>query len=146
MIGMGHEFVGNGLAALSFNLQAANTLESIARELRAWHATGLRIAIWGGAGEAAAFLQTHGVDQLRFPIVVDSDRTNAGKLVRGTGQTIRSPDWQLDHPTDIILIPCHWRAAEIVREIDAAHIACEGILIPQQGRLVDFHAIDIVLA
>ena len=66
--------MGNGLAALSFNLQAANTLESIARELRAWHDTGLRIAIWGGAGESAAFLQTHGLDANRFPLVVDSDQ------------------------------------------------------------------------
>jgi hypothetical protein len=142
---MGQHFTP-GLAALSFNLQVANTLESIATELRAWYNTGLRIAIWGGAGESAGFLQTHGVDALRFPIVVDSDPTNADTLVPGTGQTIRSPDWLLDHPVDIILIPCHWRAAEIVRQIDAAHIAYEGILIPREGRLVDFHAAEMILA
>ena len=143
---MGHEFVGNGLAALSFNLQPANTLESIARELRAWHNTGLRIAIWGGAGESATFLQTHGLDGHRFPILIDSDPALAGTSVPGTSQTIRSPDWLLDHPVDIILIPCHWLAAEIVRQIDAAHIAYDGILIPREGRLVDFHAADMILA
>ena len=146
MIGMRHECVGNGLAALSFNLQAASTLESIASELRAWHNTGLRIAIWGGAGESAAFLQTHGLDANRFPLVVDSDPASAGTSVPGTGQTIRSPNWLLENPVDIILIPCHWLATEIVRQIDAAHIAYEGILIPREGRLVDFHAADMILA
>ena len=118
----------------------------IATELRAWHATGLRIAIWGGTGESAAFLQTHGLDALRFPIVVDSDLANAGALVPGTRQLIRSPDWLMENPVDIILIPCHWQAAEIVREIDAARIAYEGILVPQEGTLVDFHAAEMVFA
>jgi hypothetical protein len=142
---MGHHSTP-GLAALASSLQAANTLASIARELRAWHNTGLRIAIWGGAGESAAFLQTHGIDALRFPVVVDSDPANAGATVPGTGQTIRSPDWLLRHPADIILIPCHERAADIVRQIDAAHIAYEGILVPHHGHLVDFHAAEIVIA
>src|ERR1035441_3478783 len=103
---MGHHSTP-GLAALSCNLQAANTLESIATELRAWHNTGLRIAVWGSTGESAAFLQAYNLDALRFPIVVDSDPARAGTLVPGTGQTIRSPDWLLDHPVAIILIPCH---------------------------------------
>src|SRR5450755_2585655 len=41
-------------------------------ELSAWHATGLRIAVWWSGGESAAFLQAHGWDACRFPIVVDS--------------------------------------------------------------------------
>ena len=123
----------------------ANARESIAAELGAWHTTGLRIAIWGGAGESAAFLQTYGLDARRFPVVVDSDPASTGTFVRGTGQVIRSPNWLLDNPVDIILIPCQWRAADIVREIDAARIAYEGILIPQEGRLVDFHAAEMIL-
>ena len=101
--------------------------DSIATELAAWHTTGLRIAIWGSAAESAAFLQTHGLDALRSPTVVDSG-------------------WLLDNPVDIILIPCPGRAAEIVRQIDAARIAYEGILIPHQGHLVDFHAAEMILA
>ena len=75
-----------------------NIGESVARELGAWHSTGLRIAIWGGTGESAAFLETHGLDAHRFPIVVDSDPGSAGTSVPGTGQMIRFRDWLLDHP------------------------------------------------
>jgi len=135
-----------GLAALAFNLEAAGNLESMARELRAWHATGLGIAIWGGGEEAALFLTTHGLDALRFPIVVDSDAAKAGTRAPGTGQTVRSPGWLLDHPVDIILIPCPSEAPRIVREIDAAGIPYEGILVPQEGRLVDFRAAEMVIA
>ena len=110
---------------------AENARDSIARELAAWLTTGLRIAIWGSTAESAAFLETHGLDARRF-------------VVPGTGQSIR--DWLLGHPPDIILIPCPWRAADIVREIDAARIAYEGILIPHQGHLVDYHAAEMMLA
>jgi hypothetical protein len=124
---------------------AENTRDGIARELHAWHTTGLRIAILGTTGESATFLETHGLDAGRF-LVVDSDSDRAGALVPGTSQTIRSPEWLLDHPVDIILIPCPWRAADIVREIDAARITYEGILIPHQGHLVDYHAAEMILA
>jgi hypothetical protein len=110
---------------------AGNTRDRIAIELAAWHTTGLRIAIWGSAAESAAFLETHGLDAHRF-------------LIPGTGQPIR--DLLLDNPVDIILIPCPWLAAGIVREIDAAHITYEGILIPHQGHLVDYHAAEMMLA
>jgi hypothetical protein len=125
---------------------AENTRDGIARELHAWHITGLRIAIWGSGGEFANFLEAHGPDAFRFLMVVDSDPARAGTLVPGTSQTIRSPDWLLGHPADIILIPCPWRAADIVREIDAARITYEGILIPHQGHLVDYHAAEMILA
>ena len=102
-------------------------MESIATELRAWYTTGLRIAIWGSAGEAAAFLQAHGVDDLRFPVM-------------------SSPAGLAENPVDIILIPCRAQADEIVRTIDKARIPYEGILVPDEGRLVDFHAAEILFA
>ena len=108
-----------------------NIRDSIAGELAAWLATGLRIAIWGSTAESAAFLETHGLDAGRF-------------LVPAAGQPIR--DWLLDHPVDILLILCPWQAAAIVRQIDAARIPYEGILIPQEGHLADFHAAGMVLA
>jgi hypothetical protein len=110
---------------------AENSRDGIARELDAWHTTGLRIAIWGSGGESAAFLETHGLDAHRF-------------VVPGAGHATR--DWLLENPVDIILIPCPWRAADIVRQIDAARIPYEGILIPQEGHLVDFHAAEMILA
>ena len=120
--------------------------ESIASELRAWLNTGLRIAIWGSAAEAAVFLETHSLDPRRIPVVVDSGPAGQDAPAAGGGQSIRSPDWLREHPADIILIPCARRAARIVREIDAARIAYEGILVPQDGRLVDFHAVEMVFA
>jgi hypothetical protein len=102
-------------------------MENIARELRAWYTTGLHIAIWGGAGEPAAFLQAHGVDDLRFPVII-------------------SPTWLMENPVDIIVIPCRSQADEIVRAIDKARIPYEGILIPDEGRLVDFHAAEMMFA
>lgn len=123
-----------------------NPAENIAAELRAWHTTGLRIAIWGGAGESAAFLETYRMDAQQFPIVVDSDPTKAGTFVPGTGQTIRSHRWLIENPVDIILIPCRRQAVDIVHQIDAVHITYEGILIPHEGHLVDFHAAEVILA
>jgi hypothetical protein len=102
-------------------------MENIARELRAWHRTGLRIAVWGGEDESAAFLHAHGVDDLRFPV-------------------IGSPAWLIENPVDIILIPCRAQANEIVRAIDRARIPYEGILIPDEERLVDFHAAELLFA
>jgi hypothetical protein len=125
---------------------AENTRDGIARELHAWHTTGLLIAIWGSGGEFTAFLEAHGPDAFRFLVVVDSDPARVGTLVPGTSQTIRCREWLLENPVDIILIPCPWRAADIVREIDAARVTYEGILIPQEGHLVDFHAAEMILA
>src|SRR4249920_1133794 len=102
-------------------------MENIATEIRAWYTTGLRIAIWGGAGESAEFLQAHGVDDLRFPV-------------------IGSPASLMENPVDIILIPCRAQANEIVRTIDKARIPYEGILIPEEDRLVDFHAAEMMFA
>ena len=102
-------------------------MENIASELRAWYSTGLRIAMWGTVDESAAFLQAHGVDDLRFPV-------------------ISSTAWLIENPVDIILIPCRAKADAIVRAIDRARIPYEGILIPDEGGLVDFHAAEILFA
>jgi hypothetical protein len=101
-------------------------MDGIAAELRAWHYTGLRIAIWGDARGTADFLEAHGLDAHRFPL-------------------IRHLDWLMENPVDIILIPSEYRAADIVHQIDAARIAYDGILIPRDGRLVDFHAAEMLL-
>ena len=81
----------------------------------------------GATGEAVAFLQAHGVDAHRFPVIA-------------------SLAWLIDNPVDIILIPCPSQAGQIVRAIDKAHIPYEGILIPDEGRLVDFHAAEMMFA
>jgi hypothetical protein len=118
----------------------------IAGELSAWRATGLRLIVWGGDAESAAFLETHGLDAERFPIVVDSDPRRISTFVHGAGQLILSPAWLLENPVDIILIPSPRRAEDAVRQIDAAHIPYEFILLPKEGHLVDFHATRMIFA
>ena len=134
------ESVGNGLAALSFFTQARLAQANIAVQLAALYESGQRVAIWGGTGKSAAFIHAHRVDAERFPIVVDSDAAKAGTFVPGTGQLIRFRDWLLDNPVDVIVIPCPWRAADIVREIHEHGIHYERILIDYHGELVDFYS------
>jgi len=55
----------------------------------ALHATRRPVAIWGGTGKSAAFMNRYAVDAARFPIVVDSDPAKVGTFVPGTGQEIR---------------------------------------------------------
>lgn len=134
------ESVRNGLAALSFLTQARLAKKNIAAQLTALYESRKRVAIWGGTGKSAAFIHAHQVDAERFPIVVDSDAAKAGTFVPGTGQPIRFRDWLLENPADVIVIPCQWRAADIVREIRKYGIHYEAILIDHRGELVDFHS------
>ena len=99
---------------------------------------GKNVAIWGGTGKAAAFINSYKLDAGRFPIVVDSDKAKAGTFVPGTGQEIRYRDYLLEHPAEIIIIPMHWRAQDVVNEISRNNISYSEILIEHDGQLVDF--------
>lgn len=136
------ELIRNGLAALRFRAQAERSRTRIQAQLAALHESGQRVAIWGGTGKSAAFLNAHSVDTERFPYVVDSDRAKAGTYVPGTGQLIQFRDQLLKEPVDVILIPCQWRAADIVREIQQHGIGYELILIDYQGELVNYFAAE----
>ena len=132
------ESIGNGLAALRFLAAAGRARQRIAQQLTALYQSGKRVAFWGGTGRAAAFINAHGADAERFPTVVDSDRLKAGSYVPGSGQLIRFRDWLIEHPADVIVIPCQWRATDIFREIREQGIRYETILIDRQGELVNF--------
>jgi hypothetical protein len=134
------ESVRNGLAAVQFAADAEQAQKNIAAQLTLLHGSGKRVAIWGGTGKSAAFMNSHGVDAERFPTVVDSDTDKAGTYVPGTGQLIRFGDWLVAHPADVIIIPCQWRAADIVHEIEQRGITYDVALIPYKGKLVDFHS------
>jgi C-methyltransferase C-terminal domain/Methyltransferase domain len=107
-------------------------------QLMALHASGRRIAIWGGTGKSAAFMNRYGLDAERFPIVVDSDPAKIGTFVPGTGQEIRSRDLLEEHPADVVIVPPQWRAADIVVEMVRNGIAAEAVVIEHGGRLVDY--------
>ena len=97
-----------------------------------------KIAVWGGTGKAATFIQHYGLDCARFPFIVDSDIQKAGTYVPGTGQRIRHYSELLSNPVDIIIIPTQWRAADIYNEIKRENISYSQILIEYSGKLVDF--------
>ncbi|HLI78618.1 MAG TPA: hypothetical protein VKV03_01475, partial [Candidatus Binataceae bacterium] len=98
----------------------------------------VRVAIWGGTGKSAAFINRYSVDRMRFPIVVDSDTAKVGTFVPGTGQEIRSREWLKDNPGAVIIIPPQWRALDIVLETEAAGICFRQILIEHEGALIDY--------
>ena len=128
--------VERAAAATSFDHAVRATAAHIQAQLVPLAAR--RTAIWGGTGKAAAFINTHNLDADRFPIVVDSDPDKVGTFVPGTGQPIRGRNWLIANPADVIIIPAHWRARDIVREMAAAGIEAELVLIEHGGRLIDY--------
>jgi len=118
---------------------AARRAERVIRQqLASLHSAGRKVAIWGGTGKSAAFMNRYGVDAMRFPIVVDSDPAKTGTFVPGTGQQIRERDWLLANPVHTIIIPPQWRAADIVAEMDQDGIAVRRVAIEHNGRLIDY--------
>jgi len=125
--------------ATDFRLRAAISEDLVCVQLEQMLAQGRRIAIWGGTGKAAVFINRFRLDAKRFPLVVDSDPAKVGTFVPGQGQRICSRDTLLQHAVDVIIIPMAWRAQDVWLEIQEAGIACEQVLLEHQGVLVDFH-------
>ncbi len=122
-------------------LRAADAgLERIPAQLERLARSGATVAIWGGTGKSAAFINRYGLDRVRFPVVVDSDAAKVGTFVPGTGQEIRFRDWLKDHPGAVIIIPPQWRALDIVLEMERAGISFSQVLIEHQGALIDYFA------
>jgi hypothetical protein len=126
--------------AMHFAEAVERSETTVGLQLASLAMSGKRVAVWGGTGKSAAFINHYGLDRSRFPLVVDSDPEKAGTCVPGTGQLIRHRDCLLENPAQVILIPPQWRAADIVREMRAAGIRFEVVLIEHNGMLVDFFA------
>ncbi len=124
--------------ARAFLEHARQAGKTIQLQLASLVISGKGVAIWGGTGKSAAFMNAYGVDGERFPIVVDSDAGKAGTFVPGTGQLIRTRDWLVENPAEVIIIPPQWRARDIVEEIHACGIRFETVLIEHGGRLIDY--------
>ena len=124
--------------AMAFRSEAIESRRSVQQALQTLADSGKTIAIWGGTGKAAAFINQYGLKPQQFPLVVDSDPEKAGTHVPGMGQEIRFRDYLVDHPVDIILIATQWRTPDIAEEIELCSITCEQILLEHCGRLVDY--------
>lgn len=103
-------------------------------------AAGKRVAVWGGTGKGAFFINLYKLDAQRFPVVVDSDISKVGTFVPGTGQEIQFRDVLKDSPVDIVIIPTQWRSRDIEAEMQREGIVVEDILIEHGGDLVSLRA------
>lgn len=129
-------------AARTFFQDAQVAHQTICEQLATFHAQHKRVAIWGGTGKSAAFMQRYEMDAIRFPFVVDDDINKTGTYVPGTGQLIRFRDWLVENPVDIIIIPPQWRATDIITGMVRSGIEADTILIEHNGRLIDFRRED----
>lgn len=123
--------------ATQFCREAECSQQRIRAQLDVLAASGQRVAIWGGTGKAAAFINRFGADAQRFPLVVDSDPDKAGTFVPGTGQEIRFRDLLKQEPVDVVIVPTQWRARDIVAEMAREGIVAN-VLIEHDGCLLDF--------
>jgi hypothetical protein len=139
LLGKSVEAVRHASEATQMYQGAMHGLVTIREQLAKLYESGKRVAIWGGTGKGAAFINHYGADGTRFPVVVDSDRDKVGTFVPGMGQEIRFRDYLLTWPAEVLLIPMQWRARDILHEMTQAGIHCGQILIEHGGRLVDFH-------
>ncbi|MBI82266.1 MAG: methyltransferase [Planctomycetaceae bacterium] len=124
--------------ATRFRIGSREAKETVGRQLDELAATGQRVAIWGGTGKAAAFINNYAVDAKRFPLVVDSDPDKVGTHVPGQGQMIRSRDLLRDAPAEVLIIPMQWRTRDILNEMEREQIQCPLVLIEHEGRLINF--------
>jgi hypothetical protein len=124
-------------SSLAFRAAAQKAPATMDRQLSRLHASGKKIAIWGGVGKSSAFLNIYKLDAERFPLVVDSDRAKAGTFVPGTGQQIQHCTVLQSESVDMIFIGAQWRAKDIVREIGTMGLSAE-IILEHEGVLVDY--------
>lgn len=128
----------HAVESLRFQKKTVEKKEQIQQQLAALLKQGKTVAIWGGTGKGAAFINFFNLNKELFPLVVDSDPDKVGTFVPGAGQKILFRDQLKEHAVDIILIPTQWRAADIVQEIEKCKITCEKILIEHDGNLISF--------
>ncbi|MBN2476189.1 MAG: methyltransferase domain-containing protein [Pirellulales bacterium] len=122
-------------AAEAFRQRIDRQLVEVRGELRRLRAEGRTIAFWGGTGKGAAFLNAFRLAADEFPLVVDSDCHKVGRYVPATAQEIRSPDYLVRNPADVIVITTRWRAGDILEEIRQRGIRCETVLMLEGGQL-----------
>lgn len=124
--------------AISFQQNALKAMVVIQEQLDKLAKSGQSVAIWGGTGKSAAFMNRYNCDAERFPLVVDSDPAKVGTYVPGTGQQIRFRNYLIDHYAHTIIIPPQWRAEDILQEMKFYNIQFETILIEKKSHLVNY--------
>lgn len=137
-LSVNREAVQQGKDAQIFSKLTQTSKQNIIAELNSLFESEQSLAIWGGTGKAATFIQHYQLDNDRFPYVVDSDSEKVGTFVPGMGQEIRHSSELTVIPADIIIITTQWRAADIYAEIKSRNIHYKKIVLEYNGYLVDF--------
>ena len=137
-LGSKRERIERATRALRFRQESCESEARVRAQLDDLARRGLRIAIWGGTGKAAAFVNRNGLDADRFPLVVDSDPAKVGTHVPGMGQRIEAPEILTREPVDVLLIATQWRARDIVLEAEGLGLTPRQWLLEDRGRLVDY--------
>ena len=94
-----------------------------------------RVALWGGAGKSAMFINKF--DLLETVRVVDSHEEKWGFCVPGTKIVMESPATLIEDPVDCIIVTTSWRANDIREEILGSGIPCKHLMKFERGKLVE---------
>ena len=103
-----------------------------------------KIAFWGATGKGAAFFNFFDILNDTYPLVIDSDYRKNGRFVPKTGQEIKTPDYIIENPVDIIIITPQWRAKDIFNEIKTKNIKYEKIFILLNGIITEYTGEKII--
>lgn len=122
--------------ASSFNEKVTRTFASVEETLSQLRKSTV-VALWGGTGKSAAFLNMFALNCQDFPLIVDSDEHKVGRYVPGTGQKIQSPDVLIGQKP-IIIITTPWRAKDIYTEIQIRGLQYQQILVLKDGGLNEY--------
>jgi C-methyltransferase C-terminal domain len=71
--------------------------------IRAAHADGRRVVLWGGGSKAVSFLTTLGLNP-EVDAVVDINPYKQGKFLPGTGHPVVAPQYLLGQPPDLVVV------------------------------------------
>lgn len=121
--------------AKSFRDRTWDSVRSVHTTLDLYFESGKTVALWGGTGKGAAFLNAYHIKNGR---VVDSDKNKVGRFVPGTAQRIEHSDSLIQYPTDVIVITTRWRAADIYAEIKRKGIQYDILLVLEDSCLLAY--------
>jgi hypothetical protein len=121
----------------AFLKASSEAIPYIHGQIKEFLAQNKSIAVWGGTGKSAAFMNRYRLDSSKIA-VVDSDPDKHGTFVPGMGQQIMNPLYLIERPVDIVIIPPQWRARDITIEMEKKGIKASLVLIEGQGRLMSY--------
>lgn len=113
-----------------FEARIPHTLDRWRGWLRATHAAGDRVAIWGGGSKGVAFLTTLGIQE-EVAYAVDINPLKRGTFLAGTGHEILGPDDLGTAPPDIVVVMNPIYCQEIQQALERRGIAAHLVRVDE---------------